>query len=94
METIKLEQDHLEKINKFREQYAEFNTKIGSVATDEYIVSEQLNEIRKTKEEFFNELKIIKQKEEEFINELRERYGDGQINIQDGTFTAISEPVS
>jgi hypothetical protein len=94
METIKLEQTHLEKINEFREQYAEFNTKIGAVATDEYIVSEQLNEIRKTKEEFFTELKNIKQKEEEFIDELRERYGDGQINIQDGTFTAISQPVS
>jgi len=94
METIKLEQQDIEKINKFRDQYAESNTKIGSVSTDEYIVSGQLTEIRNTKEEFFNELKTIKQNEEEFIGELREKYGEGQINIQDGTFTATSQPVS
>ena len=70
METQKLEQEHLEKINEFREQYAEFNTKIGAVATDEYIVSEQLKEIKKTKDEFFEELKTIKQNEEEFIKEV------------------------
>jgi hypothetical protein len=94
METIKLEQQDIEKINKFRDQYAESNTKIGSVSTDEYIVSSQLTEIRNTKEEFFNELKTIKQNEEEFIGELREKYGEGQINIQDGTFIATSQPVS
>ena len=94
METQKLEQEHVEKINKFREQYAEFNTKIGSVSTDEYIVSEQLIEIRKTKQEFFNELKTIKQNEEEFISEMRDKYGDGQINIQDGTFTSNPTGVS
>jgi archaellum component FlaC len=93
METQKLEQEHLEKINEFREQYAEFNTKIGAVATDEYIVSEQLKEIKKTKDEFFEELKTLKQNEEEFINELREKYGDGQINIQEGTFTSVPQPV-
>jgi len=94
METIKLEQQDIEKINKFRDQYAESNTKIGSVSTDEYIVSGQLTEIRNTKEEFFNELKTIKQNEEEFIGELREKYGEGQINIQDGTFIANVQPVS
>lgn len=93
METKKLEQEHLEKINEFREQYAEFNNKIGAVSTDEYIVSEQLKEIQKTKEQFFIEFKEIKEKEEIFINELREKYGDGQINIQEGTFTAVPEPV-
>ena len=45
METQKLEQEHLEKINTFREQYTELNSKIGAVATDEFIVSEQLKEI-------------------------------------------------
>lgn len=94
METIKLEQQDIEKINKFRDQYAESNTKIGSVSTDEYIISSQLTEIRNTKEEFFNELKTIKQNEEAFIGELREKYGEGQINIQDGTFIANVQPVS
>ena len=47
----------------------------------------------KTKEQFFIEFKEIKEKEEIFINELREKYGDGQINIQEGTFTAVPEPV-
>ncbi len=94
METQKLEQEHLEKINTFREQYTELNSKIGAVATDEFIVSEQLKEIAKAKDEFFDELKNLKQNEEEFINELREKYGDGQINIQDGTFTSVPVPVS
>ena len=56
-------------------------------------MSEQLKEIQKTKEQFFIEFKEIKEKEEIFINELREKYGDGQINIQEGTFTAVPEPV-
>ena len=89
METIKLEQNHLDEIQAIREKYADYNAKIGTIATDEYFVSLQLNEIKTAKEEIFADFKILKEKEQKFIEELREKYGDGQINIQEGTFTAV-----
>ena len=38
----------------------------------------------------FSSLNELREQEIKLMDSLKEKYGDGQINIEDGTFTAVS----
>ena len=73
-----------------RTKYAENSNNIGLVTVDEYTVSSQLDEIKKTKNQLFTEFETLKEQETDLLNKLKEKYGDGQIDIETGTFTPVS----
>ena len=87
--TKKIDKTDLESINKLREEYSQNSMKLGMVSVDEYNVNQQLQQIVSTKEELFSVLEKLKKQEFELIENLKEKYGDGQINIEQGTFTSI-----
>jgi hypothetical protein len=62
---------------------------LGMVSVDEYNVNQQLQQIVSAKKEVFSGLEKLKKQEFELIENLKEKYGDGQINIEQGTFTSI-----
>tara|TARA_Y100000034_G_scaffold111030_1_gene143689 strand:- start:95 stop:370 length:276 start_codon:yes stop_codon:yes gene_type:complete len=87
--TKKIDKTDLESINKLRDEYSQNSMQLGMVSVDEYNVNQQLQQIVSTKEELFSGLEKLKKQEFELIEKLKERYGDGQINIEQGTFTSI-----
>lgn len=90
METKKLEQKDLNSIMELRSKYAETTNTIGMIATDEYSLNKQLELITSEKTKFFNELETLRKEEQTLMESLKEKYGDGQINIEEGTFTPVS----
>ena len=90
METKKIDTTDMDSINKVRNQFNEVSMNIGMVSVDEYTVTQQLNEINKVKDQLFTSLEDLKKQEQELFDQLKEKYGDGQINIEEGTFTSIS----
>ncbi len=89
MTTKKIDKTDLESINKLREDYSQNSMQLGMVSVDEYNVNQQLQQIVSAKEEVFSSLEKLKKQEFELIENLKEKYGDGQINIEQGTFTSI-----
>ena len=87
--TKKIDKTDLESINKLREDYSKNSMQLGMVSVDEYNVNQQLQQIVSAKEEVFSGLEKLKKQEFELIENLKEKYGDGQINIEQGTFTSI-----
>ena len=87
--TKKIEKEDLESINKLREDYSQNSMQLGMVSVDEYNVNQQLQQIVSAKEEVFSSLEKLKKQEFELIENLKEKYGDGQINIEQGTFTSV-----
>jgi len=87
--TKKIDKTDLESINKLREEYSQNSMQVGMVSVDEYNVNQQLQQIVSAKEELFSGLEKLKKQEFELIENLKEKYGDGQINIEQGTFTSI-----
>ena len=90
MKTKKIDTTDMDSINKVRNQFNEVSMNIGMVSVDEYTVTQQLKEIVKVKEELFSSLDDLKKEEQKLFGQLKEKYGDGQINIEEGTFTPIS----
>ena len=87
--TKKIDKIDLESINKLRDEYTQNSMQLGMVSTDEYNVNQQLQQIVSAKEELFSGLEKLKKQEFELIEKFKEKYGDGQINIEQGTFTSI-----
>jgi len=63
---------------------------LGLVTVDEYNINLQLDQINAAKKQLFDALELLKKQEFELIEKLKEKYGDGQINIDEGTFTSIT----
>ena len=90
METKKIDTTDMDSINKVRNEFNEVSMNLGMVSVDEYTVTQQLNEINKVKDQLFTSLEELKKEEQKLFDQLKEKYGDGQINIEEGTFTPIS----
>jgi len=90
METKKIDTVDMESIKTIRNKFNEVSTNLGYVSVDEYNATQQLNEIVSYKEQLFTSLDELKKEEQTIFDQLKEKYGDGQINIEEGTFTSIS----
>jgi hypothetical protein len=87
--TKKLDKEHLEAITQLRDDFAKNANLIGSITIEEYALTEQQETVKLQKEQMIGQFRELRQKESELIELLKERYGDGSINIEDGTFTSI-----
>ncbi len=88
--TKKLEQVDIDSIVELRQKYAENTNALGLITTDEYAINQQLEQLKLQKEKMFSSLNELRESEMKLMDSLKEKYGDGQINIEDGTFTSIS----
>jgi len=88
-DAIKLSKEELEQINSFRNSINEVTFKIGDVELNKVILKNSLEEM----EEEYNKLKQqfnqIKKSEKEFVSKLREKYGDGGINLESGEYIKL-----
>lgn len=87
--TRKLDKEHLEAITELREQFSRVTMTLGNMTIEEITLQRQLETVQQEKQSYINELADLQQRETDLINRLRERYGDGEINIANGTFTAV-----
>jgi cell shape-determining protein MreC len=88
--TKKLEQVDIDSIVELRQKYAENTNSLGLITTDEYAINQQLKQLTAEKEKMFSSLNELREQEIKLMDSLKEKYGDGQINIEEGTFTSVS----
>lgn len=89
MNTKKLDQADIDSIMELRQKYAENTNAVGMVSIDEHVVKEQLKQIETEKTRIFGQLESLRQEETTLMDSLKEKYGDGQINLEDGTFVPV-----
>jgi TolA-binding protein len=87
MSTKKLDKEHVESIQTLRSKFAQNASTLGSLAIEEHVLNSQLKQIETFKEEQLQLFETLRGEESELMASLKERYGEGEINIQDGTFT-------
>jgi len=87
MATKKLDKEHLEQIQQLQQDYAENANLIGNLSIEKHSLNKRLDEIEETYHEQLIKFETIRGYEQELMEQLTKRYGDGSINIADGTFT-------
>ena len=88
--TRKLDKEHLEEIQALRESFARNANILGSIAIELHVTRKQLEQLETEQTTYLQDFERLQQEETALIQTMRDRYGEGQINIADGTFTPDS----
>ena len=88
--TRKLDKEHLDAIQSLRNEFATNANNLGSVALEQIAMQRRTEFLNAEQERLYNEFESLRNQEQELLEKMRERYGEGQINIADGTFTPDS----
>jgi predicted transcriptional regulator len=86
--TKKLDKEHLDAIQELRLKFGQNANILGSITIEEYTITSQLKELETEKQRLIDQFQELRTEESALLTRLKDRYGDGQINIEDGTFTA------
>jgi len=87
MKSKKIDKQDLKQIQTLQSSFSEFIQTLGLLQIDEKSLSNQLNMVEENKNQIFLKIDEIKKEEETFLKSLQDKYGDGQINLEAGTFT-------
>jgi hypothetical protein len=88
--TRKLDKEHLDQITTLRSDYSNNALELGNLAI-ELALQEQRTEMLKNEQtRCINAFYDLRKQESELLEKMRERYGEGEINIEQGLFTPNS----
>jgi hypothetical protein len=85
--TRKLDKEHLDEIQALRDKFSETSAMLGNISIERFLLQQRQDRLVNEEQDYHSTFLKLQQQETELIERLRSRYGDGQINIQDGTFT-------
>ena len=88
--TRKLDKEHLDEIQALRDAFSANSQTLGNLYIEEFSLQQQLQQLTEQRTKFMKQFVDLRKQEEELLEKMRDRYGDGQINIAQGTFTATA----
>tara|TARA_R100000951_G_C2625787_1_gene175938 strand:+ start:431 stop:730 length:300 start_codon:yes stop_codon:yes gene_type:complete len=84
---IKFENEEIEKIQNFRNQFSEITAKLGEVEIEVIMIETQRTAVEKFKTELKEKYLELRNEEVKLSKELRDKYGDGEFDMNTGVFT-------
>ena len=88
--TRKLDKEHLDVLQQLRNSFAENANNLGAISLEQIAINRRLEFLNAEQDKLYFEFEELRNQEQDLLEKMRERYGDGQINITDGTFTQTS----
>jgi hypothetical protein len=88
-QVIGIEQSDIDRIKKFRTEYTEIVSQLGEVEAEilnAELVLENIKAVKNNLSDAFRKLRID---EKNLTEEFQKKYGNGEFNIEEGTFTPI-----
>ena len=85
--TRKLDKEHLDAIQSLSERFTQNASWLGNVSIEQALIKRQAEQLDAQHEELMRQFDEMREQESELLEKLKERYGDGEINIANGTFT-------
>ena len=88
-QVVKIEEKDIERVKKFRSDFAEVTAKLGEVEVELINAMMIVDNIKMAKDNFVNTFKQLRTDEVSLTKEFNEKYGTGEFDIENGTFTPI-----
>ena len=88
--TRKLDKEHLDELQTLRNSFSSNANTLGSIALEQIALQRRLDFLNAEQDRLYTEFESLREQEQELIEKMRERYGDGQINMAEGIFTPDS----
>lgn len=85
--TRKLDKEHVDEITQLRDAFAKNSQTLGNIYLEEYALKQRFDLLDSERAKYIQIFNDLQKQEQELLQKMRERYGDGEINIVQGTFT-------
>lgn len=85
-DTIKFTEHEMKDIATLQDSYQQNIFLLGQLQLDEINAQNAIDEIKKSREDVLKKWQALQVEEQNLINALAEKYGDGSLNLKDGTF--------
>ena len=85
--TRKLDTEDITAITELRTKFQENYSTIGILTIEELSLRKQLTSIEEEKSRKLDEFEVLRAREKQLLEKLKEQYGEGQVDIDAGTFT-------
>lgn len=83
----KLDKEHMDMITELRDAFAKNSQTLGNIYLEEYATKQRLEVLETERSKYVQQFSELQKQEQSLLEAMRERYGDGEINIANGTFT-------
>jgi hypothetical protein len=87
MEAKKLEEKELKELQDLNSEKNQITINFGRLKTDLIMVRAQLDKLEKMEEDMVAKFKGNETKGSKMVEKMKKKYGNGTINIDNGTFT-------
>ena len=88
---VKFTETEMQSIAKLQNDYQQSIYMLGQIDLEKTDLEQQLQELLTKRTEIFNDWKKIQQEESNLLNALSQKYGDGSLNLKDGTFKPLAK---
>ena len=86
-QVIKFEELEIQKIQKFKTDFSEITARLGEVEIELTLLDSQTKHIEGIKQSLKEKYIKLRESEVELATELRQKYGEGEFDIDSGVFT-------
>tara|TARA_R110001583_G_scaffold181996_1_gene339540 strand:+ start:1775 stop:2074 length:300 start_codon:yes stop_codon:yes gene_type:complete len=86
-QVIKFEELEIQKIQKFKTDFSEITARLGEVEIEITLLNSQFKHIDTIKQGLKEKYIKLRESEVELAAELRQKYGEGEFDIDSGVFT-------
>ena len=90
-DTIKFTEPEMQSIAKLQSDYQQYIYILGQIDLEKTDLEQQLEDLKNKRSEVFESWKKTQKEESDLISSLSQKYGDGSLNIKDGTFKPIKK---
>lgn len=88
-DVIKFTDQEMQSIAKLQNDYQQHIFILGQIDLEKTDLEQQIKELSIRRNEVFENWKKTQQEENNLLSSLSQKYGDGSLNIKDGTFKPI-----
>jgi len=88
---VKFTDTEMQSIAKLQSDYQQSIYTLGQLELEKTDLEQQLQDLKNKRTEIFDNWKKLQQEESNILNSLSQKYGDGSLNLKDGTFKAITK---
>ena len=90
-DVIKFTNEEMMSIAKLQSNYQQHIFELGQIDLEKTDLEQQLRELTQRRNDVFDNWKKTQQEENNLLNDLSQKYGDGSLNLKDGTFKPITK---
>jgi len=91
MSENKFTEEEMKKLRGVQQNYFEIQNSFGKVKIAKMNLEKQLEDLDNFEESLMKKFTSNKEDESNFVDEITKKYGDGNLNLETGTFTPSSE---